>query len=204
MQLYYAPGACSIGIHVLLAEIGKPYSLRKVDLTAQEQHGSEFSRINPKAKVPALLRDDGLVLTEFPAIATWLARSNRHKHLLPEDLDGQIRVLEMTDYIVATIHMQGFSRVFQPNKFTPNAADFAAVKARGWEICERGFALLDAALNHQDYLFGGFSIADAALFYVEFWATDRLQERLPANCAAHYDRLKRRATVRRVLTAEGF
>ena len=26
MKLYYAPGACSIGIHVLLEEIGKPYS----------------------------------------------------------------------------------------------------------------------------------------------------------------------------------
>ena len=25
MKLLYAPGACSIGIHVLLEEIGKPY-----------------------------------------------------------------------------------------------------------------------------------------------------------------------------------
>ena len=27
MKLYYAPGVCSIGIHVLLEEIGKPYQL---------------------------------------------------------------------------------------------------------------------------------------------------------------------------------
>ena len=25
MKLFYAPGACSIGIHVLMEEIGKPY-----------------------------------------------------------------------------------------------------------------------------------------------------------------------------------
>ena len=31
MKLYYMPGACSIGIHVLLEEIGKPYDLQKID-----------------------------------------------------------------------------------------------------------------------------------------------------------------------------
>ena len=33
-KLLYAPGACSIGIHVLLEEIGKPYQAEKVDLRA--------------------------------------------------------------------------------------------------------------------------------------------------------------------------
>ena len=203
MELYYAPGTCSIGIHVLLAEIGKAYSLHKIDLRKQQQFSPEFARLNPKAKVPTLVSDEGIVLTEFPAIAVWLARCNRHKHLLPEDLEGQVRVLELTDYIVATVHMQGFSRVFRPGNFTPNEADHEAVKARGREIYQRGFALIDQALAGKDYLVGGFSIADAALFYVEFWATERLNERLPSNCAAHYERMKGRPSVRQVLSAEG-
>jgi glutathione S-transferase len=29
MDLYYSPGACSLGIHVLMEEIGKPYGLKK-------------------------------------------------------------------------------------------------------------------------------------------------------------------------------
>src|SRR5215211_3512278 len=67
MDLYYSPGACSLGIHVLMEEIGKPYGLKKVSLKDGEQHKPEFQKINPKAKVPTLMRDDGSVLTEFPA-----------------------------------------------------------------------------------------------------------------------------------------
>jgi len=203
MDLYYAPGACSIGIHVILAEIGKPYTLKKLDFAARQQFAPEFTRINPKSKVPTLVRDDGSVLTEFTAIATWLARANRHKHLLPEDLDGQIRALELIDYVVATIHMQGFSRVFRPGNFTTSTAEHDAVKARGREIAEQGFVLMDRTLDRRDYLLGGYSVADAALFYAEFWA-DRVQYRLPANCAAHYARMRSRPAVQGVLAAEGY
>ena len=50
MKLYYAPGACSLGIHVILEEIGKPYDLQKVDLQKQEQYAADFTRINPSPK----------------------------------------------------------------------------------------------------------------------------------------------------------
>ena len=204
MELYYAPGACSIGIHLLLEEIGKPYTLHKLNFANREQYDPGFTGINPKSKVPTLVRDDGSVLTEFPAIATWLARVNRHKHLLPEDADGQVRALEFIDYIVATIHMQGFSRMFRPGNFTANPLEHDAVKARGREIYQAGLSLIDKALERRDYLLGGFSIADAALFYVEFWAVDRWSELLPPNCAAHYSRMKTRRAVLHVLKAEGF
>ena len=59
MKLYYMPGACSIGIHVLLEEIGKPYDLQKIDGAKQEQYGPDFVKLNPKSKVPTLQRDDG-------------------------------------------------------------------------------------------------------------------------------------------------
>jgi glutathione S-transferase len=38
MKLYYAPGACSIGIHVLLEEIGKPYQLEAVNFREGAQY----------------------------------------------------------------------------------------------------------------------------------------------------------------------
>lgn len=203
MKLYYMPGACSIGIHVLLEEIGKPYNLHKVDGAKQEQYGPEFVALNPKSKVPTLVRDGGSVLTEFPAIAVWLARKNPEAGLLPPDADGEAAALEAMDYAVSTMHMQGFSRMFRPGNFSYTEADHDKVKARGKEIMEKGLALMDKALEGKDYLAGKFSVADAALFYVSFWAAGRMKMPLPKNVAAHYERMKARPAVKRVLEQEG-
>jgi glutathione S-transferase len=202
MKLYYAPGACSIGIHVLLEEIGKPYEMAAVNLREGEQHKPAFAAVNPKSKVPTLVRDDGSVLTEFPAIAYWLARSNPFADLLPDGIDQQTQALELLEYAVATVHMQGFGRQFRASAFTPNAADEDVVKAKGKEIAEKGFALIDKALAGKDYAAGKFSIADAAIFYVELWSK-RVGMTLPANCAAHLDRMLARPAVQRVMQQEG-
>ncbi|MFC7692405.1 hypothetical protein ACFQY5_25350 [Paeniroseomonas aquatica] len=45
MKLFYAPGACSIGIHVLLEEIGKPYE--PVALNIRE--GAQFKPDSPRS-----------------------------------------------------------------------------------------------------------------------------------------------------------
>ena len=203
MKLYYAPGACSLGIHVILEEIGKPYELQKVDLQKQEQYAADFTRINPKSKVPTLVRDDGSVLTQFPAIATWLARTNPEKSLLPSNTEAEARAIEAMDYVISTMHMQGFSRMFRPVNYAPSETDHERVKARGKEIMEKGLELMNKALEGKDYLAGKFTIADAALFYVEFWASRFMKLNLPKNCAAHYDRMKNRPAVKRVLDQEG-
>lgn len=203
MKLYYSPGACSLGIHVLLEEIGKPYDTSAVSLRGGEQHKPEFTSVNPKSKVPTLVRDDGSVLTEFPAISFWLARTNPDAGLLPSDVESQTRALEALDYVVATIHMQGFSRMFGPANFGPGADDADKVKARGREIAEKGLALMDKALAGKEYIVGRFSIADAALFYVEFWGAGPMKVSVPANCAAHLARMKARPAVARALSQEG-
>src|SRR5690606_33902221 len=97
MKLYYSPGACSIGIHVLLEEIGKPYEAVLTNTREGAQFRPEYVAINPKSKVPTLVRDDGSVLTEYPAIAFWLARTNPEAKLLPDDPESQARALEAID-----------------------------------------------------------------------------------------------------------
>jgi glutathione S-transferase len=203
MKLMYSPGACSVGIHVLLEEIGKPYDAQLVNLREGGQFKPEYTSVNPKSKVPALVRDDGSVLTEYPAIAFWLARTNPDKKLLPDDVEAQSRALEALDYCVSTVHMQGFSRLFRASNYTPNPADEDKVKERGKELVEKGFGVLDKALQNKDYLAGSFSIADTALFYVEWWGAKRMNMKLPPNCEAHLSRMMARPAVQRALQQEG-
>lgn len=203
MKLYYAPGACSIGIHVMLEEIGAPYEAVLVNLREQAQFKPEFTAVNPKAKVPTLEREDGSVLTEYPAIAFWLASRFPTASLMPSGMEAQARALESTDYCVSTMHMQGFSRIFRPGNSAPSEADHEAVKARGGEIFQKGLDLMDKALAGREWLAGSYSFADSALFYVSFWWNGRLQRELPANVAAHYARMKARPAVQRTMAAEG-
>ena len=203
MKLYYAPGVCSIGIHVLLEEIGKPYELEADNFREGAQYKPEYTSVSAKSKVPALQRDDGSILTEFPVIARWLALQNPQANLIPKDPETDIRAMEVMEYCVGTIHAQGFTRLFRTERFAPSPTDHDAVKAAGRENIEKGFAIVDKALAGKQYLGGDqLSAADAALFYVEVWAA-RVGVTLPPNVAAHWERMKARPAVQRVMQQEG-
>jgi len=203
MKLYMTPGSCSTGIHILLEELDLPFEAYIVNLPAGDHLKPDYLAINPKSTIPTLVRNDGSALTEFQAIAYWLARSYPKAKLLPGDPDNDARVMEAMDYAVGTIHGQGYTRIFTTANFTPNEVDHEAVKAHGREIVERGFAIMDDTLAGKEYVAGDFSIADAALFYVEFWA-DKIGIDLPPHCRAHYQRMLARPVVQRVLREEGY
>jgi len=203
MKLHYSPGSCALGIHVLLEETGAPFTLERIDFAARQQYGEAYRALNPKSKVPLLQLDDGAVLSEFQAIATYLARTHTEKPLIPTSPLAEARMYEALDYVVGTIHQDGFRRVFRPNYFTPKEDDYEAVKARGKEVATAGFELIDKTLADRDWLAGDFSIADAALFYVCWWAIVRVKWTAPSRVAAHYERMCARPSVMKALADEG-
>jgi glutathione S-transferase len=200
MKLYYAPGTSAVGIRILLEEMGRPYEVERLDLAAREQYQPAFSAINPKSKVPTLIRDDGSVLTEFGAIARWLASTNPDAALLPRDPESEARAIELLDYVVGTVHMRGFSRMIVPVAFGPEP-QHADIVATGREMVIKGFSIINAGLADKVYAADRYSYADSALFYVERWA-DRFSVPLPPNCRRHYEAMMQRPAVRRVLAAD--
>ncbi len=206
MKLYYTPHTCSLGIHTVLEEIGKPYEAQLVDLMKGEQYGDAYKAINPKSKVPVLKRDDGSILTELPAIAFYLAQTNPETNLLPKDAEGQAHALELMDYMVGSMHMRGFSRMFRPEAFSTTPLDNdtkEAVVEAGRQMVRQGFAILQPVLGQQDYLLGSFSIVDCVAFFLETWARGRAKIEMPANFEAHLDRMMARPAVQRAMVAGG-
>ena len=210
MKFYWGPHTCAIGTHVLLEEIGRPYEAEKIDVAGGATKEPWFKAINPKSKVPTLVLDDGRVLTEFGAIAIWLARQAPHLNLLPADPDEEERALSLMDYAVGTIHGQAFARMFMPEKFEPQdpvhqtlGLGQGSVKKQGKQMIEEAFEIVGQQLGDREWAAGDrFGIADAALFYVERWAPQADVE-LPANVLAHFKRVKARSSVAKVMRIWG-
>ncbi len=203
MKFYMTPGSCTTGIHILLEELDLLFEVYRVDLLAGDHKTPGFTAMNPKSSIPVLVEEDGRVVTEFQAIAYSLARRYPKAGLMSDSIEDEVRILEMMDYVVGTLHMQGFARIFTTESFTSDETGQEAVRQRGREIIEQCFGVIDTQLGSGDYVVKNFSIADAALFYTEFWA-DRSQIELPGNCKRHYRSMLKRPAVRRVLMEEGY
>src|SRR5438477_46817 len=70
--------------HIALHEAGLPHQLVKVDLRAKKtENGDDYTSINPKGQVPALVLDNGELLTEGPVIVQAIADKAAAKNLAP-------------------------------------------------------------------------------------------------------------------------
>ncbi|GAB5445373.1 glutathione S-transferase family protein [Gymnodinialimonas sp.] len=202
--LCYAKKTCSIGIHVLMEEIGKPYDLKIVDFSKKEQKEPEYLAINPKGKVAALVRDDGSVITEFTAIAMALAFENPEANLMLTDPEGLVRTVEAMDFAIGTIHMLSWRMFRRPDAYSDIPEAVEQLKVRGKDAMMAGFDVVDKDLEGREWLVGdSFSAADAALYYNEYWAVEVGGWELPPNVNAHYERMKQRPSVKASRALEG-
>ena len=67
---------------IVLAEKGIAHTVKIVDLSKGEQLTPEFRAINPACTVPALVLDDGAVLTDNAGIAAWAEAAQPEPPLL--------------------------------------------------------------------------------------------------------------------------
>jgi glutathione S-transferase len=199
MRLYYLPGACSLSPHIVANEAGIALQLEKVDVaTKKTESGKDYLQINPKGYVPALELDNGVVLTEGPAIVQYLADQKPETKLAPAN--GTIeryQLQAMLTFIGTELHKTA-SPLFRPT--TP-----AETRQERTEYMMRRLGYVDGLLQGRNYLFGDqFTVADAYLFVVVSWAPLlKVDISSLANVQAFAQRVAARPAVNRALREEG-
>jgi glutathione S-transferase len=199
LKLFYKAGACSLASHIVLEEAGLTFDIEAVDLkNKQTASGADFTAINAKGYVPALLLDSGELLTEGPAIMQFVADQVPARHLAPlADAMSRYRLQGWLTFIGTELH-KNFSPFFNPAA----GSDWkAAAKAN----LERRLTYTAQHLDANAYLLGDeFSIGDAYLFTVLGWAQhiDLDLGKWPV-LVAYQARIGARPAVQRAMKAEG-
>ncbi|MBU2837415.1 glutathione transferase GstA [Acidithiobacillus thiooxidans] len=199
MKLYYSPGACSLSPHIVLNEGGFRFDKERVDLANKKTEiGTDYAAINPDGYVPALLLDDGQVLTEGPAIIQYLADRVPEKNLAPPlGTLERYRLMQWLNFISTELH-KGFSPLFNPQA----PEEWKAVVAA--QLGQR-LGTVSRQLEGKDWLLGeGFTVADAYLFTVLSWGrhVGIKLEQWPL-LQAYQRRVSMRPAVQSALKAEG-
>lgn len=171
--LYGIPHGCSFGSIVALEWSGQPYKLYRVDMLAQPKDAG-LLRINPQAKTPALIRDDGSVLTESAAILNHIASRDLTKKLTaPQGTVAFDRVNSMLAYLNSGL-FAAFLPAWSAFKL-PQGSDAEVAMLRGMakDSVSQCFAHLEKQLEASSWLAGDQrTIADAYFAGIARWGED--------------------------------
>jgi glutathione S-transferase len=191
MKLYTydaAPNAQRLALFMKLK--GIELDTRQVDLGSAEQLGEEYRAINPYCSVPALVLDDGTVLSEVIAQCHYLESLYPDKPLLGSNALEQALVSEWDHriFVGATMAvadmLRNRSKAFE-NRALPGPVDIPQVA----ELVERGrlrlhgfWPGLEAHLSDRNYMVGdSLTFADIDLYCLcGFIAW--VKERIPEDC----------------------
>ncbi len=199
MKLYFSPGVCSLSPHIVLEESGLAYNTEQVDLrTKITATGADYSAVNPKGYVPALELDNGVLLTEGPAIIQFLADQVPDRQLAPAN--GTLARYQLQSWLtfIGTELHKSFTPFFKPDS-TPD------MKAAAQANLKQRLGYVNTELAGREYLLPeGYSVADIYLFVVLSWARVIKLDLTPwPQLQAFQARVGARPAVQRTLKAEG-
>ncbi|MEN3930936.1 glutathione S-transferase N-terminal domain-containing protein [Microvirga sp. W0021] len=170
IELYYWPTPNGWKISIMLEECGLPYNVHMVNIGKGDQFKSDFLKISPNNKMPAIIDPDGpdgkpISIFESGAILQYLGRKTGKFY--PQDERARVLVDEWLFW-----QMAGFGpmlgqthhfRVYAPEK-VPYAIE------RYTNETNRLYGVLNKRLADNKFVAGDYSIADMAIVgWAKLW-----------------------------------
>ena len=200
LTLYYASGACSMAPHIVLEEGGEKYDARRMDLSKGEQKTSEYLKIHPLGRVPALILEDGSPLTENTAVLPFLGK---RFGLWPSDAVKEAQALSLIGFFAATVHPAN-AHVGRPERYTDDKSAHPGIQEKGKTSFFEYLKQIDALYAKREWLSDKYSVLDPYAFVFYTWAAKRGQPVAELkNYSAMKDRMLKRPAVQRVVADEG-
>ena len=163
MKLYTfdsAPSALRLSAFIKYKGIEIP--TEQVDLMTDEQMSEEYCAINPLCTIPALVLDDGTLLTEVIAICDYLESLNPDRPLLGTNASERAQVINWMhkishNFILPSAEILRNSGDHFHNRALPGPLDLQQIPAlieRGHRRIDDFLRQLNQSLESRDYLVG--------------------------------------------------
>ena len=206
LQLHYYPGNASMTPHMLLEELGVPYTLQYVDRTVQAHKAADYLKLNPNGLIPVLV-DGDLVLYETAAICLHLADTHPQAALAPPlGTPERAHFYKWLAWLTNTLQA-ALIIYFYPERWANDAAAITQVKAHAEASIGRMLDQLDAEFARHDgpFLLGSeFSAVDPFAFMLCRWTRGfGRPARSLRHLAPFLQRMLARPAVQRTIEQEG-
>lgn len=203
LKLYFTPHTCSLATHIALIDAGASYELVHIDFETRQQQSAAYLAVNPKARVPALVTERG-ILTETPAMLAYVAQSFPAAKLAPMDDPFAFAVIQaFNSYICSTLHVAHAHRM-RGYRWASEESSFADMRRKVPEAVGSCFALIEREMLKGPWVAGAdYTIADPYLFTLAQWMEkDGVDPARFPKVADHRQRMSERANVRRAIAEE--
>ena len=201
LKLYTAAAPNGRKVSIALEELGVPYEVVNVDISAPEHPTPEFLAVNPNQKIP-VIDDAGLVIWESGAILLHLAE--KHGKLLPADPAGRNQAIQYAFFQTGGLG-PNLGRLGSQLRRPEGERNQEMIEIFSGE-CDRLLGVIDSVLaDGRAYLAGEYSIGDIMhypwLALVRALKAPMLLER--ERVLAWVDRIGERPAVQRGMAVPG-
>lgn len=168
-KLFYSLKSASMGIRVLLEEIGEPYELIQTSVDKDTPRPPEQLAANPNGWVPVLLWENG-AMYEAAAITMFLGDRHPKAQLAPA-LDDPSRAVFLQTLVYFSNSVQNaFQLTYYPDRFVDDPRDEPSAQQRGNRRLRETWAIIDEQIGDKEWILGDqFSAADIYLFMLTTW-----------------------------------
>jgi GST-like protein len=201
IDLYYWPTPNGKKVTIFLEEVGLPYDLAPIDITAGDQFDEDFLKISPNNKMPAIVDPegpDGEPISVFESGAILIYLAEKTGEFLPSSPREKYQVLQWLMFQVSSVGpMLGQAHHFRG--YAPEEIPYAI--DRYTNEASRLYGVMNRRLSEVEYFVGDeYSIVDMAI-YPWVASHERQGQKLEdfLNLSRWYESVEARPAVRRAM-----